>query len=243
MSTRSPVVAVGQPAHARGCARGSRGARWRRSGAARTTAARRPGRPGRGRCSARRRCGTRRRPRSSQKRMTSCIASTTSGLSQLRSGCSGRNWCRYHCSVPASHVQAGPPSMKAPRQLLGGRVGTAAVAPDVPVPLGVVAARSGGQEPRVLVGGVVGHEVDHDADADGVGLRRAARSKRGQVAEERVDVAVVGHVVAEVGHRRPEERATARRRRRPARRGGRGAGGRPSRSPTPSPSASANDRG
>ena len=69
------------------------------------------------------------------------------------------------------------------------------------------------------------------------------RSKVGEVAEQRVDVAVVGHVVAEVGHRRAEDRATARSRRRRATPGGRGGRRMPSRSPTPSPSASANERG
>src|ERR671930_1467644 len=58
-------------------------------------------------------------PRPIQKRSTSCMAATTSGLSHLRSGCWGRNVCRYHCSVASSHVHAGPPP-NAAGQLLGG---------------------------------------------------------------------------------------------------------------------------
>src|SRR3712207_7582993 len=40
-----------------------------------------------------------------------------------------------------------------------------AVPPDVPVALRVLARGPGGAEPRVLVGGVVGHPVQHHPDA------------------------------------------------------------------------------
>ena len=142
-------------------------------------------------------------PRSSQKRSTSCIASTTSGLSQLRSGCWGRKVCRYHCSVASSQVHAGPPP-KAAGQLLGGRL-RRAVVPAVPVALGRVARRAALDEPRVLVGGVVGHPVQQHADVARVRIGEQRVEGR-EVAEERVDVAVVGHVVAEVGHRRAVDR-------------------------------------
>ena len=142
-------------------------------------------------------------PRSSQKRSTSCIAATTSGLSQLRSGCWGRKVCRYHCSVASSHVHAGPPP-KAAGQLLGGRV-RRAVAPAVPVALGRVARRAALDEPRVLVGGVVRDPVEQDADVARVRVGEQRVEGR-EVAEERVDVAVVGDVVAEVGHRRAVDR-------------------------------------
>jgi hypothetical protein len=56
-------------------------------------------------------------------------------------------------------------------------------------------------EPGVRVGAVVGHDVDDDADAQRVRFLDE-RLGFGQAAEERVDRAVVGHVVASVGHRR-----------------------------------------
>ena len=62
-------------------------------------------------------------PRSSQNRRVSSIASTTSGLRQLRSGCSLRKLWRYHCWRVSSHVHAGPP-VKAATQLFGGFVGS-----------------------------------------------------------------------------------------------------------------------
>jgi hypothetical protein len=52
---------------------------------------------------------------------------------------------------------------------------------------------------------VVGHEVDEDPDAKGVGVGQEP-VEGGEVAEQRVDVAEVGHVVAEVGHRGAVER-------------------------------------
>jgi len=70
------------------------------------------------------------------------------------------------------------------------------------------AARGGGQrllEPRMLVGGVVGYQVDDESQPllvcggdQCVGVA--------ELAEQRVHVAVVGHVVARVGLRRAEER-------------------------------------
>ena len=59
-------------------------------------------------------------PRSNQKRSTSCIAASTSGLSQLRSGCSARNECRYHWPVASSKVHAGPAALNTDSQSLGG---------------------------------------------------------------------------------------------------------------------------
>ena len=56
-------------------------------------------------------------------------------------------------------------------------------------------------EPRVRVGAVVGHHVDDDADAERVRLADQLLGL-GQRAEDRVDGAVVGHVVAGVGLRR-----------------------------------------
>ena len=73
------------------------------------------------------------------------------------------------------------------------------VAPHVPVATGVPAGRAGLAEPRVTVRGVPGNEVQHDPQARAVsGLDQPIG--RAEVPEERVDVAVVVDVVAEVGH-------------------------------------------
>ncbi len=56
-------------------------------------------------------------PRSSQKRRIERNSSWTAGCSQLKSGCSGANRCRYH-SPSSTRVQAGPPKMDS--QSLGG---------------------------------------------------------------------------------------------------------------------------
>ncbi len=85
------------------------------------------------------------------------------------------------------------------RRAVGFRLG-----PDVPVGLGIVAARPAFLEPAVLVGGVAEHEVDHHPEAEFV-RPRDQRVEIAERAEHRVDVAVVGDVVAEVEHRRPEE--------------------------------------
>jgi hypothetical protein len=74
-----------------------------------------------------------------------------------------------------------------------------AVAPDVPVALGIVAARARRGEPRVPVRGVVGHPVEDHPDPAGVAAFDEA-VEVGQRAERRIDVAVVRDVVAEVRH-------------------------------------------
>ena len=58
-------------------------------------------------------------PRSSQPQITSPMRAGTSGLRQLRSGCSGKNEWRYQRPLTSSRDQAGPP--KAATQLLSGR--------------------------------------------------------------------------------------------------------------------------
>ena len=101
-------------------------------------------------------------------------------------------------------VHAGPPKTELP--VVGRRAVGRAVAEEVAGALG--AARAGGQrglEPLVLVGGVVGHQVDDHPQAELVGLRDQ-RVGVGERAEERVDVAVVGDVVAVVVLRRGVER-------------------------------------
>ena len=89
------------------------------------------------------------------------------------------------------------------RRLVAARA--AAVAEEVAGALG--AAGRGGErrlEPFVLVRRVVGHQVDDHADAAGVRLGEH-RVEVGERAESRVDVAVVGDVVAGVALRRRVE--------------------------------------
>ena len=57
----------------------------------------------------------------------------------------------------------------------------------------------------MLVGAVVRDPVEHELDAARVAVRDQLVEVR-ERAEDRVDVAVVGDVVAEVGHRRGEDR-------------------------------------
>ena len=58
----------------------------------------------------------------------------------------------------------------------------------------------------MLIGGVVHHHVQHDPDAARVRLAHQA-VKVGQLAKDRVDVVIVAHVVAEIGHGRGIDRA------------------------------------
>ena len=78
-------------------------------------------------------------PRSSQKRSVSCIAASTSGLAQLRSGCSGGNECRYHWPVARSWRPRRPDRARTRSASRWGAPPGPAVAPDVPVALRVVA--------------------------------------------------------------------------------------------------------
>ncbi len=118
--------------------------------------------------------------------------------------------CRYHWpgvpSASVTRVQAGPP--KTDFQLFGGSfAGRArAVAEEVARSLdGAGRGCQSGLEPDVRVGGVVRDEVDDDPHAE---LVRALLHpvEVGERSEQRVDVAVVGHVVAGVLLRRGEER-------------------------------------
>ena len=160
-------------------------------------------------------------PRSSQKRRTSWMPSTTSGFSQSRSGCSGRNRWRYHRPVV---VVAGPRRLgrwvrEGPGPVVGrlGAVGTAPVAPHVAV--GVVV------EPGVLDRGVVRDHVEEHPEAGVVGgvdellgvvrgCRRSGRRRSGRRRRSRSRPWGSGRS------------ATARARRRRATAGGRGGRGR-----------------
>ena len=141
-------------------------------------------------------------PRSNQKRSTSSCSRRTAGWDQLRSGCSGAKRWRYH-SPSSTRVQGEPPNSR--RQSLGGSS-----------PCSPRARRGSGRGPRsglpgpaasaarnqtVLVGDVVGHDVDDRADPQFARLGDQLLGL-GEGAEGRVDGPVVGHVVAAVGHRR-----------------------------------------
>ena len=141
-------------------------------------------------------------PRSSQKRSTPCMAASTSGLLQSRSGCSARNMWRYHWPVgvverPRPPAERGPPVVRL--------LAVTPVAPDVPGALRIAAGGAGRDEPRMPVAGVVRHPVEHQAQARSVQVVEEA-VEAFEVAEHRIDVFVVGHVVPEVGHRRGVDR-------------------------------------
>ena len=79
------------------------------------------------------------------------------------------------------------------------------IAPDVPVAFGIVARGAALDEPGMLVGGVVRHEVEDQLQA--VVMRgREQRIEIRHRAEQRIDAGIVGDVVAEIGHRRGEDR-------------------------------------
>ena len=143
-------------------------------------------------------------PRSSQKRSVSSIAASSWGLAQFRSGWWAVNACRYHWPVARVMAPRRPHPLKRGAPRVGGQAPGPAVAPDVPVAPRVVARGPRRLEPGVAVGGVVRDPVDDDPDAARVRLADQPVGV-GEAAEQRVHAGVVGHVVAEVGHRRGVE--------------------------------------
>jgi hypothetical protein len=104
--------------------------------------------------------------------------------------------------LPGRTAEAGLPVVRRPVP-----VRTGAVPEEVALPFGRArAGREGGAEPGVLLGGVVGHQVDEDPQ---VALVQSGhhRVEVGQGAEPGVDVAVVTDVVTAVGQRRRVDRA------------------------------------
>ncbi len=145
-------------------------------------------------------------PRSSQNRRVRSNSSAISGLRQFQSGCSGVNMCRYHWPS-ATRVQAGPPNMAC--QLLGGSL------PSGPRPAAKwKRARAGlpGELSRASrnhgcsLEQWLGTMSREHLDAEPPG-RRHQLVELVEVAEDRVDVAVVGDVVAVVVLRRGVEGA------------------------------------
>ena len=162
-------------------------------------------------------------------------------LSQLRSGCSGANRCRYHCPSP-HRVQAGPPNIEV--QSAGGS------SPFAPRPSRkMYRSRSG--EPFGAASASwnqtcrfeewLGTMSTMSLMPGGV-QRRDHGVEVGEGAQSRVDVAVVVDVVAAVGQRGRVERAEPDGVDPEPREVGH-ARGDPGRSPMPSPFASAKLRG
>ena len=123
------------------------------------------------------------------------------GVVPVQVGLLGQEEVQVPLAGPLVQVQAGP-SPKAACQLLGGCRGPSRQT--YQPRFGTVGGRARLDEPRVLVAGVVRDPVEEARLRPRAWARPAGgRSRRG--AEQRVDVAVVGDVVAEVGHRRAEE--------------------------------------
>ena len=141
------------------------------------------------------------------------------GVAPVEVGLGGVEEVEVPLAVRRRRVQAGPPKIET--QLFGGSAPSRPRAVAEHVAVARRAARAGGErlpEPRVLGRGVVGHDVDDHLDAELVG-RRQHRVEVGERAEQRVDVAVVGDVVAVVVLGRGVERRDPDARRRRGRRG------------------------
>ena len=87
------------------------------------------------------------------------------------------------------------------RRAVGFRIG-----PDVPVGLRAVAGLATVAEPVVLIRGVGEDQISDDLQAEGMGPRDQV-VEISQGSEGRIDVAIVGDVIAEILHRRGEEGA------------------------------------
>src|ERR1017187_7831235 len=79
------------------------------------------------------------------------------------------------------------------------------VAPQIPAPLWILARRSTFNEPGVLVRGVIRHEIEDHSKTTEMNLCQQAveilhRSK------DRIDAAIIRHIVAKIGHRRRVDR-------------------------------------
>src|SRR6185437_798924 len=100
----------------------------------------------------------------------------------------------------------GPGGAAEHREPIVGRraVGTR-IAPHIPVVARPGTAGTAVAEPRMLVGGVAADQVDQHVEAE----RMRALDQPVEIverAEYRIDRAMIGHVIAEVAHRREEER-------------------------------------
>ena len=110
------------------------------------------------------------------------------------------------------HVVLAPPRIPGPGRaaehrlpVVGRRAVGLRIGPDVPVGPVAVAARPAVAEPAVMVGCMGIDLVDDDFQAQCVGPRHQGIEIR-QRAEHRIDIAIVRYVIAEIAHRRCEER-------------------------------------
>jgi len=79
------------------------------------------------------------------------------------------------------------------------------IAPDIPVTFRIIARCAALDEPGMPVRGVVGNEIEQKLEAARMG-GLDQRVEVGQAAEQRIDVDIVGDVVAEIRHRRGKDR-------------------------------------
>ncbi len=79
------------------------------------------------------------------------------------------------------------------------------VCPNEPVGFGIVAANTAFLEPIVLIGAMRKHLVDHDFQAKAVGFGQHF-VEIGQRTKHRVNVTIIGNIIAHVIHRGCEER-------------------------------------
>ena len=179
-------------------------------------------------------------PRSSQKRSDVVHGGLDLRVRPVQIGLLGQEECRYYCPVASSHVQAGAAAERG-EPVVGRPPPGAGRATRTSPRFGLSRDERALDEPGMLVAGVVRHPVEEHPHAALVRFGEQA-IEVGERAEERIDVAVVGDVVAEVGHRRRKngESHTAST---PSQHEVVELGRRPRRSPTPSPFASAKDRG
>ena len=113
-------------------------------------------------------------------------------------------WLRCQKIVQVILLAAGVPLPGAAAKNTQPVVGRVAVifgvCPDIPVRLGVVTAGTAFYKPRVLVGAVRQHLVDHHLEPQ---VMRTLQQlfEIGHVAEHRVNIAVIAHIVAKILHR------------------------------------------
>ena len=102
-----------------------------------------------------------------------------------------------------SHCQAGPPKIDS--QLFGGVPSGLASAQTYQSARGLVRLLAAFREPGMGVGGVAQHQIDDDPEVQALGFGHQA-IEIVQRAEQGVDADIVGHVIAEIAHRRRVER-------------------------------------
>ena len=135
-------------------------------------------------------------PRSSQKRITAYSAACTSGL-RIRLFLQER----VVVVLPGCFIPCPRRTAEVAHPVVGRPAAGLRISPDIPVTFVTRARTATFHEPRVVVGGVIGHEVENDLNLLPMRLAEQAR-KALNVSEDRVDAAVVGDVIAKIGHGR-----------------------------------------